>query len=261
MPPSSPSVLLLHGQPGSAQDWAPLESALAGRVRTIAIDRPGWDGRSPPEDLAGNVRAAVAALDAAGAERAIVVGHSLGGAIAAWLAAEHPDRVNGLVLAAPSASRGSLNRLDELLATPIIGSALTTGAFAGIGLTLELGPVRRRVTARLELPDGYLRRYTRTLLNPLTWHSFVVEQRMLVRDLPALEERLGAISAPTTIAIGTADRIVAPASARELAQRIPGAKLVQLKRASHLLAQQRPAELAELIVEAVAAGQDSPGSG
>jgi pimeloyl-ACP methyl ester carboxylesterase len=84
---------------------------------------------------------------------------------------------------------------------------------------------------------------------------------MLVRDLPALEERLGAISAPTTIAIGTADRIVAPASARELAQRIPGAKLVQLKRASHLLAQQRPAELAELIVEAVAAGQDSPGSG
>jgi pimeloyl-ACP methyl ester carboxylesterase len=270
-------VLLLHGQPGSAFEWEAVVSALGGRLPALAVDRPGWDGSSPPLDLPGNARAAVDALDAAGAERAIVAGHSLGGAIAAWVAAEYPERVRGLVLAAPSASCGSLNRLDELLATPFLGSTLSTGVFTGIGLTLQLPRARRRIADRLRIPDGYLRRYARTLLNPLTWHSFSVEQRMLVRDLPQLEERLGAISAPTTIVIGTADRIVTPSSARELAGRIPGARLVPLDGATHLLLQERPREVADVIVAAAAlddvsraapgevpgagVAQDSPGSG
>src|SRR5581483_4457605 len=109
---------LLHGQPGTADDWDGVRTAIAGRARTIAIDRPGWNrhggaldhGRA--FDLAGNARAALSALDAAGVSRATIVGHSLGGAVAAWLAAEHPERVGALVLAAPSANRSSLNRLD-----------------------------------------------------------------------------------------------------------------------------------------------------
>jgi pimeloyl-ACP methyl ester carboxylesterase len=270
----SDPVLLLHGQPGSALDWQAVVSALGGRLRALAIDRPGWDGQSLPHDLAGNAQAAVKALDAAGAARAIVVGHSLGAAVAAWMAAEYPDRVQALVLAAPSASCASLNRLDELLATPFLGSALSTGVFAGIGLTLRLAAARRWIAERLGVPDGYLHTYARTLLNPLTWHSFVVEQRMLVRDLPLLEERLGRISAPTTIVIGSADRIVTPSSARELSDRIPGARLVALAGATHLLLQERPAEVADLIVsaasgdvppravvEAPRVAQDSPGSG
>jgi pimeloyl-ACP methyl ester carboxylesterase len=100
---------------------------------------------------------------------------------------------------------------------------------------------------------------------------------MLVRDLPQLEERLGAISAPTAIVIGTADRIVTPSSARELAGRIPGARLVPLDGATHLLLQERPREVADVIVAAAAlddvsraapgevpgagVAQDSPGSG
>ncbi len=176
----------------------------------LAIDRPGWDGRGAPTDLAGNARAAVDVLDARGIDRATVVGHSLGGAIAVWLAAEYPDRVEALVLAAPSASCESLNRLDEILATPLVGPALATSAFVGIGLSLKLSPARDRVAARFRLPEDYLYGYSRTLLSPLTWHAFAVEQRMLVRELPALEARLPAVSAATTIVIGSADRIVTP---------------------------------------------------
>jgi pimeloyl-ACP methyl ester carboxylesterase len=253
----SDPALLLHGQPGSAYDWKQVETAIGARLRTIAIARPGWDGRSEPLDLAGNARAAVAALDDAGVGRATVVGHSLGGAIAAWMAIEYPERVQSLVLAAPSATCDSLNRLDELLATPVLGPALTTGAFVSIGLGLRTQALRRRLTGRLGVSDGYLRRYTQLLLNPLTWHAFVVEQRMLVRKLPSLEARLGEISAPTTIAIGTADRIVTPSSARSLAAMIPGARLVRLKGASHLLLLERPGELAELIV--ASAGGSGPG--
>jgi pimeloyl-ACP methyl ester carboxylesterase len=256
--PGSDAVLLLHGQPGNGRDWDAVRAALGGRAWTLALDRPGWDGRSRPLDLPGNARAALAALDAHRIERATVVGHSLGGAIAAWLAAEHPNRVGSLVLAAPSANCESLNRLDELLATPLLGTALATTAFATIGLGLTAGRVRRRISTRFGLPETYLRAYAQTLLSPRTWHSFSVEQKMLVRDLPALEERLSAISAPTRIVVGTADRIVSPSSVRALATRIPPAELIELDHASHLLLQERPAEMAELVV---AAGQDSPGSG
>ena len=48
-------VLLLHGQPGNAGDWDRVRAAIAGRVPTIALDRPGWDQRSGPSDLRGNV--------------------------------------------------------------------------------------------------------------------------------------------------------------------------------------------------------------
>jgi pimeloyl-ACP methyl ester carboxylesterase len=269
----SDPVLLLHGQPGSARDWDAVRAAVGNRAHCLAIDRPGWDGETRPLDLAGNARAAVAALDAAGGKQATVVGHSLGAAVAAWVAAAYPDRVRALVLAAPAANCASLNRLDEILATPVLGSALSTSMFAGLGLALRLRTVRRELRTRFGLPDAYLRGYARVLLDPRTWHSFAVEQRMLVRDLPGLEDRLGAISAPTTVVAGTADRIVSPSSVRRLVTQIPGARLTELRGASHLLLQERPEELADLIVQAgrgaseivesrsPEAAQDSLGSG
>jgi pimeloyl-ACP methyl ester carboxylesterase len=71
---------------------------------------------------------------------------------------------------------------------------------------------------------------------------------MLVRDLPALEARLASISAPTTIVNGSADRVVPLASARELAATIPGAELVVLPGAGHLLLQRQAERLAEIIL-------------
>lgn len=250
MPPITDQVLLLHGQPGNAHDWDPVRVEVGGRARAIAIDRPGWNGRGSPRNLAGNAQAAVAALDAAGVERATVVGHSLGGAVAAWLAAEHPERVSALVLAAPSANCASLNRLDQLLAARVVGPLLGAAALGGIGSALLVAPLRHRIGSQLGVEDAYLRRYARLLLNPLTWAAFAAEQRMLLRDLPALETRLGTISAPTTVVVGTADRVVSPNSAGELTQRIPGAELVRFEGAAHLLLQERPRELADVILAA-----------
>jgi len=234
MPRPDP-VLLLHGQPGAARDWDRVRAAIGSPPETIAIDRPGWDGGSAPSDLEGNARAALDALDAAGAERAVVVGHSFGGAVAAWLAATHEQRVRALVLAAPSANAASLQWLDRIL--------------AGSGVALAARPLRARVARDLGLEEGYLRSAGRTLVAPRAWRAFFLEQRLLVRHLPGLEARLHTISAPTTVVIGTADRIVPPASARRLAEQIPGARLVELERANHLLPQQRAERLAEIIEE------------
>lgn len=254
-----PFALLLHGQPGSADDWQRVRLAIAGDVRTIAIDRPGWNGRGTARDLAGNAQSALAALDAEGAERAVIVGHSLGGAVAAWLAAEHPERVAALVLAAPAANCASLNRLDLLLAAPLSGPLLAGASLSGAGIALEVSALRNRIASRLGLEERYLRQTGGMLLRPSTWRTFTSEQRMLIRELPALERRLVSITAPTTVVRGTADRIVSAASARQLAAQIRDAMLVEIPGATHLLPQQQPEELAEIIVRAVAASQ-VPGS-
>ncbi len=249
MPRSDP-VLLLHGQPGAAGDWDAVRAAIGSRVETIAIDRPGWDGDHSPADLEGNARAALAAVDAAGADRALVVGHSFGGAVAAWLAVTAPERVRALVLAAPSANEASLEWLDRVLATRGVGYVASAAVLAGSGLALAARPLRVRVARDLELEERYLRSAGRILLSPPAWHAFFLEQRQLIRDLPELEGRLDQIAAPTTIVIGTRDRVVPVASARLLAEQIPQAELVELKRANHLLPQQRAARLAEIIVAA-----------
>lgn len=248
MPEVTDPVLLLHGQPGSARDWDGVRAAIGSRRRTIAIDRPGWDGHSSASDLAGNARAALAALDASQVERATVAGHSFGGAVAAWLAAHHPERVGTLVLAAPSANVASLSRLDYVLAAPFVGQLLGAAALAGAGAALTTGPLRRRIAAALALDERYLEAVGRASLTPARWRAFAAEQRSLVADLPPLEARLGQISARTTIAIGTADRIVPVSAARRLAAQIPGAELMTLAGATHLLPQQRASGLAELIV-------------
>jgi pimeloyl-ACP methyl ester carboxylesterase len=244
---SDDPVLLLHGQPGAAADWEPLRRALGDGVRTIAIDRPGWNHRATVTDLEGNARAARAALDDAGLSRATVVGHSLGAAVAAWLAISAPERVGRLVMVAPAANLDSLSAVDYLLAAPVVGWLASVGAMAGGGLVLGARPLRRWVAEATALDDRYLRAAGRMLLAPTAWRSFVREQRFLVRDLPELELRLKQISAPTTIVAGTGDHVVPIAATRRLACQIPDAELVEFEHAGHLLHVQHPGRLAEVI--------------
>jgi pimeloyl-ACP methyl ester carboxylesterase len=245
---SNDPVLLLHGQPGAASDWDHVRASLDGGAQTIAFDRPGWDGRSAVRDLAGNASAARTILDQAGVERATVVGHSLGAAVAAWLAWSSPERVGRLVLVAPAANVDSLGAVDYLLATPVVGWLASVGAMAGGGLVLGAGPVRRWVAEATALDDRYLQSAGRALLTPSTWRSFIREQRSLVRDLPVLDRRLDQISAPTTIVAGTADRVVPITAARRLAGQIRESALSEIEHAGHLLHVHHAGEVARTIV-------------
>jgi pimeloyl-ACP methyl ester carboxylesterase len=240
-------VLLLHGQPGSARDWARVIEALDSSADAIALDRPGWDGRTDPTGVAGNGAAAVAALDARGVERAVVVGHSFGGAVAAWLGAWHPERVAALVLAAPAANSASLTWVDEVFAAPVVGPVLSGAMLAGAAGVLGSGRGRQLASMRSGLDDGYLRSLASMLRRPWARRSFVVEQRALVRELPELERSLGEIGAPTVIVEGAGDHVVPVAAARALARQIGGAELMMLPRAGHLLPHQHGEQLAEII--------------
>jgi pimeloyl-ACP methyl ester carboxylesterase len=103
---SGPPVVLLHAAGGASDQWAAQLRHLRRSRRAVAVDLRGH-GRSPApaggalpvEALAADV---VATLDALGLRRVVLVGHSLGGAVAVALAGAHPERVAGLFLLDPA---------------------------------------------------------------------------------------------------------------------------------------------------------------
>jgi pimeloyl-ACP methyl ester carboxylesterase len=248
----SHAVLLLHGQPGSARDWEPLVAALGDDVAALAIDRPGWGetdlrvgGRAG--GLEHNADAALAALDAAGVERATVVGLSFGGAVASWLALAAPERVGALVLVSPAANLASLEPIDRLLAAPIVGYVASAALLSGAGLALGVGRVRRYLSSAYSLPDDYLRASSSRFRGRSAWNSFVIEQRALLRDLPVLERRLEQVSVPTTVVIGSRDVIVSPDAGRRLREQIPGAVLIEIEGGHHVLPAEHPERVAAVV--------------
>src|SRR5262249_60062727 len=98
-------VLLVHGYGGDRNSWLFLQEPLAARHRVYALDLPGH-GTSSKDVGDGSVGtlagAVLGVLDAIGAGRAHLVGHSLGGAVAVAAAARDPARISSLTLIAPS---------------------------------------------------------------------------------------------------------------------------------------------------------------
>jgi pimeloyl-ACP methyl ester carboxylesterase len=256
-----PAVVLLHGQPGSRGDWARLTRRLAPEFLVIAPDRPGYGDRGGrARGFRGNAAAVVSLLDHLEVERAIVVGYSWAGGVALALAQESRERLAGLVLVSSVCPGEPLGQLDKMLAVPPIGTAVTAASMYMANGILSLAPVRRTLQRRQHGGGGADEGTDGDGDSPLAphevvaewvsnraWQSFVTEQRCLVDELPLLAPGLAAITTPTVVLVGDADRMVPPGNGRQLARTIPGARLVELAGAGHLLAHQHPDEVAAAI--------------
>ncbi|HQA39054.1 MAG TPA: alpha/beta fold hydrolase, partial [Kiritimatiellia bacterium] len=94
------AVVVLHGLMGSCENWRGVRAALADRFRMVCLDLPNH-GRSPSaarfdlRSIGDDVAQTMSALDV---DRAVVLGHSLGGKVAMQMASDHRDRLNGVVV-------------------------------------------------------------------------------------------------------------------------------------------------------------------
>jgi 2-succinyl-6-hydroxy-2,4-cyclohexadiene-1-carboxylate synthase len=102
----SPAVLFLHGFMGSTADWRDVVTALGARNFCIAVDLPGHGaslGLEPERyTIEGTARAVIGALDELGVERPVIVGYSMGGRLALYLALRYRERCAGLFLESAS---------------------------------------------------------------------------------------------------------------------------------------------------------------
>ena len=102
----SPTILFLHGFMGSSADWREVMAALGDRVFCIAVDLPGHGASqaltTEAYTIEGSARAMINTLDEFEVERPVVVGYSMGGRLALYLALRYPERWAGLFLESAS---------------------------------------------------------------------------------------------------------------------------------------------------------------
>src|SRR5947207_1985527 len=164
-PGADPAVDLIHGASGNLEDMRlALGEKLALSHRVILVDRPGhgWSSRPESDDYASPARQAelvAGALEQLGVRRAILIGHSWGGAFATAFALAFPERTAGLVLlsAVTHPWPGNAGWYNKLASLPCIGPLFLRTCVYPLGLLLmdRLSP---NVFQPQPVPHAYLRR-------------------------------------------------------------------------------------------------------
>ncbi len=226
-----PAVILIHGAGGSHLFWASEIRHLPGE-RIYAIDLPshgksGGIGRQSIEEYA---QAVLAFMDSLKIHKAVLVGHSMGGAIALWLAIHRPSRVLGLGLFATAprlyVSDDLLSHTANPATFPLAVKFISDYAFG------PDTPPRLRELGQQRL--GEVR-------------SSVLHGDFLACRAFDETHLLGRVKAPTLILTGGKDKMVPPYTAEPLQNRIKTARRHHLESAGHMLTLEEPQAVADLL--------------
>jgi pimeloyl-ACP methyl ester carboxylesterase len=209
----------------------------------VALDRPGqgWSDRIDGRDAAAPARQAAIireALQKLGVERAIVVGHSLAGAILPNLALDHSDLVAGTIYLAPVTHPwpgGGIAWYYHPAASSLFGWLMTRTLTTPVGLVM-LEPAVRSIFAPRPPPPDYTERARIPLaLRPSVFQANAQDVARLYSAVSAQQARYREISVPTVVIAGEADTIVrTDIHAHGLARDIAGAKLIVLPGVGHM---------------------------
>ena len=239
--PDLPPIVFIHGASGNLCDpMTAFMDKLEGRTELLFVDRPGhgWSerGGEAHHRLESQARAVAALLERKNIERAIVVGHSFGGAIALSMALETPNRVSGLLLlsAVSHPWPGGIDWHYNVTATPVLGHI-----FAAL-IAMPAGLVRMPGAARCvflpnAMPADYLQRAaTALVLRPKTFRNNALDVSRLFDHVTRTAPRYGHIAAPTVVMTGDRDDVVSPdIHSAALARDIAGAQLLRIRGVGH----------------------------
>lgn len=226
---SKRNLVLVHGAGGSHLDWPTPLRRLKG-ANVYDLDLPGHGRSEGPgrSSIAGYRDCLLAFLDALGLEKAIVVGHSMGGGIALDFALHYPDRLAGLILV------GSGARLRVLPAI-LTGILSDFEATADLVLDYAYGPAASEQLKRLGR-----QRLLKTL--PEVLHGDYA-----ACDAFDVMECLGEVRCPALAIVGTADVLTPPKYSVYLRDHIPGAELVLVDAAGHMVMLEKPEVVAKAV--------------
>jgi len=249
----APPVLLVHGFGASSFQWRLLLPVLAAAgFHALAPDLPGHGFSQLALPNGEYTRTAYARrlwllLDALGVREAPIVGHSMGGAIAAEMAWQHPERVTQLALLSPAGFGLVPRRARLVLGVPDVLAPLAR-------------PLVSHLAARVVLRDVYGPDGTWTsddesqLLAPYAQPGIF---RALLRTLkefdfrPHPAARLALLPAGTLVLFGTHDRVVRPVGVAARVEAMRDARLVMLPRIGHLPQVEAADQVAALLADVV----------
>ena len=243
-----PTILLMHGFAASVFTWREVMPAFAKMGTVVAYDRPafGLTSRPMPGEWQGDnpyssevqARLAVEVMDRVGGQRAVLVGNSAGGAVAALTALRYPERVRALVLvdAAIYSGGGGPPWLTWVQGTPqadrlgplLVRQITSWGKDFGRSAWHDPSRFTEEIWAGYTVP-----------LRADNWDRALWELTRAGRG-PDLAAQLSQLRVPTLVITGDDDRIVPTQQSIRLAGEIPGAKLVVIPECGHIPQEERP---------------------
>lgn len=231
-------VLLVMGLGMTATGWWRTVPVLAAAgLRVLSFDNRGVgrsDGPAGPYTTAVMADDAVAVLDAAAVRRAHIYGISLGGMIAQEIALRHPGRVDRLVLGATTSGGDGATLADR----ETLEFFQRRGQMPAEEAVWASVPYNFAARTRAQRGDQIAQDISERLRYPIEPEPYVAQlAAALGHDTFG---RLADISATTLVVHGQADVMVPPANGRLLAERIPGARLLELPAAAHLYPTDEP---------------------
>jgi pyruvate dehydrogenase E2 component (dihydrolipoamide acetyltransferase) len=237
-------VLLIHGYGGDRNSWLFLQEPLATRYRVYALDLPGHGtsgkdvGTDPATVLADAV---IGVLDAVGADRTHLVGHSMGGAVALAVTARDPRRIASLTLIAPAGFgpeinagylRGFADAQTRRELKPLVGQLFADESLVTRQVVDDLLAYKR-----LDGVDAALHALVDALLDG------DVQRADSAAALAAIGDAV-----PVTVVWGRADRIIPAAQA----EAVTGAARHLVDGAGHMPHMERPGQVEAAIEETIA---------
>lgn len=252
-----PDLLLIHGLAGQMRHFTyDVAGRLADDFHVVSIDRPGSGYSVRREATAADVStqaAAIAALiETLKLERPVVVGHSLGGAVALTLALEHPQHVRGLVLLAPLTHLPEQGEIPAAFRALTISSGWSRRLFAWTLAVPAAIAGRRAVLGQVFGPDpvpGDFAVRGGGLLGVRPSHFIAAcrDLQALPGRMPAIMSRYAELRLPVHVLFGRGDRILDwQVNGQALIDKVPGATLA-VREGGHMLPVTQPQQTADFI--------------
>jgi 3-oxoadipate enol-lactonase len=247
---SGTPLALIAGLGYPLWQWRGMIPYLAPYFRVIAFDNRGVGLTDKPTGpyTAGLLAADTAGLlDALGIEKAVVLGHSMGGFVAQALALDFPQKVDRLILC--STNFGGPRHVPitpEALAvlSDVQGDPLTRFR-NGLAVSTAPGFAERH-------PEIIQEWLAWRLANPLDVAGYQAQMAIglaLLAEAAAFDHRLAALKVPTLIVFGAHDQVVPPGNADLLARQISGSRVVMLPDAGHFFPIEVPEAASRVVIE------------
>lgn len=237
---SGPDLLLIHGLPGSIEDWDPIIGAASARYRVTAYDRPGHGFSSAVKKeytLEENADMALKIIDHFRLDNVIVAGHSYGGSITYAMAARNPEQVKGFVSIAGGSRPGEgplpVYRINTLpligRGFAVIGSRLLGKGMIEEGLAQAFDPNRSLLTD--ELIDARSPIWLQAKVIMTIAHEEVYYNQRIEAIMPMYEK----ISKPFRLIHGENDRLVPVEHSADIRIKIRKSHLTVLPNTGHMV--------------------------
>ena len=239
-PRTAPAVIMIHGFGSSLQTWEPWARSLQAKFRVVRFDLPG-SGLSAPDPRgdytdARTLQVVLALMDRLGVAKASLIGNSIGGRLAWTLAAEHPDRVDKLVLISPDG-----------FASPGFAYGQAPKVPAALGLMRYVLP---KALLRANLKSAYgdpsalteqtVTRYYDLMRAPGVRQALLsrMKETVLVDPRPLLHR----ITAPVLLVWGERDGMIPFSNAQDYVKTLSDVRLVSFPQLGHVPQEEAPAE-------------------